>query len=46
MAFLVVKDILGYGLSMIPYLRTFYNGIDDIVVGERGFIGTKGQSSV
>lgn len=42
----IVKDILGYGLSMIPYLRTFYNGIDDIVVGERGFIGTKGQSSV
>ena len=42
----IVKDILGYGLSMIPYLRTFYNGIDDIVVGEKGFIGTKGQSSV
>jgi len=42
----IVKDILGYGLSMIPYLRTFYNGIDDILVGEKGFIGTKGQSSV
>lgn len=41
----VVKDILGYGLSMIPYLRTFYNGFDDIVVGKAGFKGA-GQSSV
>ena len=42
----VVKDILSYGLSMILYIRTFYNGIADIVAGGKSSFGYKGQSSV
>lgn len=41
----IIKDYSAYLLSMLPYVRTFYNGIDDIVVGNSSF-GNKGQSSV